>query len=113
MNYKAFNNFCRELPAATYVMQWHNSHVWKVGGKVFAIGGLEGERGKNDNPALIFKTSELNFYFLSEITGYKPAPYFASREMKWTQHDESNDDTDDDYTCTRQHYLEKEILSSF
>jgi predicted DNA-binding protein (MmcQ/YjbR family) len=39
MNYKAFNNFCRELPAATYAMQWPNSHVWKVGGKVFAIGG--------------------------------------------------------------------------
>ncbi|MBH0021091.1 MmcQ/YjbR family DNA-binding protein [Pseudoalteromonas sp. SWXJ133] len=92
MNYKQFNDFCRGLSATTYVIQWHNSHVWKVGGKVFAIGGL----GKDDNPAFIFKTSELNFHFLSEIPSYKPAPYFASRGMKWIQHYESNDDTDDD-----------------
>lgn len=62
-------------------MQWNKSHVWKVGGKVFAIGGL----GKNGEPAFIFKTSELNYHFLSEKPGYRPAPYFASRGMKWIQ----------------------------
>jgi len=96
MNYKEFNDFCHALPATTYVMQWHNSHVWKVGGKVFAIGGLGGGLGKDDNAAFIFKASELNFHFLSELPGYKPAPYFASRGMKWIQHYESNDDTDND-----------------
>ena len=39
MDYEQFNEFCKALPATTYVMQWNNSHVWKVGGKVFAIGG--------------------------------------------------------------------------
>lgn len=78
MTYDEYNAFCRSLPATTYIVQWNNSHVWKVGGKVFAIGGL----GQNDKPAFIFKTSELNFYFLSELKGYKPAPYFASRGMK-------------------------------
>ncbi|ARD45904.1 MmcQ/YjbR family DNA-binding protein [Thalassotalea piscium] len=92
MNYKEFNDFCHGLEATTYVVQWHNSHVWKVGGKVFAIGGL----GKDDKPAFIFKTSELNFHFLSELPGYKPAPYFASRGMKWIQHYESTEYTDDD-----------------
>lgn len=39
MNYDAFNEFCRSLPATTYVVQWGGAHFWKVGGKVFAIGG--------------------------------------------------------------------------
>ena len=81
MTYDEFNQFCGGLKATTYVMQWNNSHVWKVGGKVFAIGGL----GKNGEPAFIFKTSELNYHFLSEKPGYRPAPYFASRGMKWIQ----------------------------
>jgi predicted DNA-binding protein (MmcQ/YjbR family) len=37
MTYEEFNAFCRALPATTYVVQWGGSHVWKVGGKVFAI----------------------------------------------------------------------------
>jgi predicted DNA-binding protein (MmcQ/YjbR family) len=81
MNYDEFNQFCNALPATTYVMQWRNSHVWKVGGKVFAIGGLS----KGGEPTFTFKTSEQNYWFLSECEGYKPAPYFATRGMKWIQ----------------------------
>ena len=81
MTYNQFNKFCEALPATTYVVQWGDSHVWKVGGKVFAIGGW-GESGK---PAFTFKTSEQNFHFLSECPGYRPAPYLASRGMKWIQ----------------------------
>lgn len=62
-------------------MQWGNSHVWKVGGKVFAIGGWE----KSDKPAFTFKASEYNFLVLSDQSGYRPAPYMASRGMKWIQ----------------------------
>jgi hypothetical protein len=39
MTCEEFNAFCRSLPAPTYVLQWGGSYVWKVGGKVFAIGG--------------------------------------------------------------------------
>ncbi|MEH6453457.1 MAG: MmcQ/YjbR family DNA-binding protein [Psychromonas sp.] len=92
MTYQQYNAFCASLPATTYVMQWNNSHVWKVGGKVFAIGGL----GEKDKPAFIFKTSENNYHFLSQIEGYKPAPYFASRGMKWIQHYASTEATNDD-----------------
>jgi len=81
MTYEEFNKFCGSLPATTYIVQWGGSHVWKVGGKVFAIGGWK----KTDQPAFTFKTSELNFHFLSELDGYQPAPYFASRGMKWIQ----------------------------
>lgn len=81
MTYEEYNNYCRSLPATTYVVQWGDSHVWKVGGKVFAIGGW----GKSGMPAFTFKTSELNYNILQDEPGFKPAPYLASRGMKWIQ----------------------------
>jgi predicted DNA-binding protein (MmcQ/YjbR family) len=77
----AFNAFCRKLPAATYVCQWGGSHVWKVGGKVFAIGSW-------DEPlaGITFKVTPLGFEILREQPGLRPAPYLASRGMKWIQH---------------------------
>lgn len=81
MNYEEFNEFCRRLPATSYVMQWGDSHVWKVGGKIFAVGGWE----KDSKPAFTFKTSELNYHLLCDEPGFRPAPYMASRGMKWIQ----------------------------
>jgi len=52
MNYETFNKFCGSLVATSYVVQWGDSHVWKVGGKVFAIGGWE----KTGKSAFTFKT---------------------------------------------------------
>jgi predicted DNA-binding protein (MmcQ/YjbR family) len=81
MTYDEFNAFCEGLPATTYVNQWGGSHVWKVGGKVFAIGGwADGE------PAYTFKVSRLSFEVLQEQPGLRPAPYLASRAMSWIQH---------------------------
>jgi len=91
MTYENYNTFCRSLAATTYVKQWGNSHVWKVGGKVFAIGGWS----KNEMPAYSFKTSELNFLILSEEAGYRPAPYLAHRGMKWIQKYNGIEDPDD------------------
>ncbi|MFY0663476.1 MAG: MmcQ/YjbR family DNA-binding protein [Natronospirillum sp.] len=81
MTFDEYNDFCRSLPATTYVVQWGGAHVWKVGGKVFAIGGWE----KSDQPAFSFKTSELDFEILRDEPGYRPAPYLASRGFKWIQ----------------------------
>ena len=81
MTYEEFNAFCGSLPATTHVVQWGDSDVWKVGGKVFAIGGWQ----KRESSAFTFKTSELDYHFLSSQPGYQPAPYFASRGMKWIQ----------------------------
>ena len=92
MTYDEFNDYCRALDATSHVIQWGNSHVWKVGGKVFAIGGWE----KADKPAFTFKTSELNYHFLSDKPGYQPAPYFASRGMKWIQQFDVLDMEDDE-----------------
>ncbi|OLQ91860.1 hypothetical protein BIY21_12655 [Vibrio ponticus] len=92
MNYEQFNDFCSKLPATTYVMQWGNSHVWKVGGKVFAIGGWS----KDKKPAFTFKTSSRNYDFLHDLEGYIPAPYFANRGMKWIQQVDASGRLDDD-----------------
>ena len=103
INYQQFNQFCASLPSTTYVQQWDGSHVWKVGGKVFAIGGWE----KDQTPAFTFKTSILNFGFLSEVDGYKPAPYFASRGMKWIQQYDGDAAKDQDlhYYLSESHRL--------
>jgi len=81
MTYDKFNTFCRSLAATTYVVQWGGSHVWKVGGKVFAIGGWQ-----EDEPSFTFKVSDIAYEMLSEQPGLRPAPYLASRGMKWIQH---------------------------
>ena len=81
MTYDEFNGFCRALPATTYVVQWGGAHVWKVGGKVFAIGGWA-----DDEAAFTFKVSELSYEILKDRPGLRPAPYLASRGMKWIQH---------------------------
>jgi predicted DNA-binding protein (MmcQ/YjbR family) len=81
MTYEQFNAFCRGLPATTYVVQWGGSHVWKVGGKVFAIGGWQ-----EDAPSFTFKVSPLSYEMLKDKKGLRPAPYLASRGMSWIQH---------------------------
>lgn len=82
MTYEEYNRFCQSLPATTYVMQWGGSHVWKVGGKVFAIGGWDD--GKQAH--ITFKVSPLAYEMLKDKKGLRPAPYLASRGMKWIQH---------------------------
>ena len=80
MNYDQYNAFCATLPATTHVVQWGGHHVWKIGGKVFCIGG-----GTEDAPAYSFKASEIAFMVLPERAGFRPAPYLASRGLKWIQ----------------------------
>ena len=86
MNYNDFNQFCDSLPATTHIVQWGSAHVWKVGGKVFAIGGWAPDR----QPAFTFKASDRNFAYLREHEGYRPAPYFANRGMQWIQQTETS-----------------------
>ncbi len=81
MTYEDFNDFCGALPAATYVNQWGGSHVWEVGNRMFAVGGWA-----DGVPAYTFKVSDIAFEFLRDQPGLRPAPYLASRGLKWIQH---------------------------
>lgn len=104
MTYEEFNKFCKSLPATTYVVQWGGSHVWKVGGKLFAVGGWS---KKSNKPAFTFKTSDQNYHFLEEKPGYQPAPYLASRGMKWIQQYDASDKEDEEliYYLTESHRI--------
>ena len=82
MTYEDFNMFCGSLPATTHVVQWRGSHVWKVGDKVFAIGRWNNRK----YPGMTFKVSEISYEVLKDEPGLRPAPYLASRGMKWIQH---------------------------
>jgi len=80
LTYSEFNTFCRSLPGTTYVVQWGGAHVWKVGGKVFAIGGWD-----SGEAAITFKAGAVAYEVLAERPGCRPAPYLASRGLKWIQ----------------------------
>ncbi len=74
MTLEDFRAACLALPGATCVRQWGEAHVFKVGGKIFAIAGLS--RGA-DEPAFLFKASDMAFELLIEHGLAKPARYLA------------------------------------
>ena len=74
------------------MVQWGGAHVWKVGTKVFAVGGWSDD----DQLAVTFKCSPQSYDILKEQPGLRPAPYLASRGMKWIQMYEDGAFSDDD-----------------
>lgn len=80
MSRTEFNAFCAAFAGTHHVVQWGGADVWKVGPKVFAIGGWND--GKD---AFTFKASEIAYEVLKDQAGIRPAPYLASRGMKWLQ----------------------------
>jgi predicted DNA-binding protein (MmcQ/YjbR family) len=80
MTREEFNEFCGGLKATSHVVQWGNADVWKVGGKVVALcGWYEG------NSAFTLKVGDIAWEVLRDVPGIRPAPYLASRGMKWVQ----------------------------
>ena len=68
----AFHAAAIALPGATLSVQWGDSQVYKVGGKMFAVlGGAVGGGGFS------FKASEVAFAVLTEAGLARPAPYLA------------------------------------
>ena len=81
MTLSGYDDFCRSLAHSTHVIQWGDSSVWKIGGKVFAIAGWSPSR----DLAFTFKCSPASFDILKAQPGLRPAPYLASRGLKWIQ----------------------------
>jgi len=81
MNRIGYNDFCTSLPQAQHVVQWGGSDVWKVGGKLFALA-----HEKDCILQITFKTTEIGYEIMRDMPGLRPAPYLASRGMKWIQH---------------------------
>lgn len=69
MNRDQINTFCASLPHTIHVVQWGNSDVWKVGGKLFAVVGWNG-----GDVAVTFKAAPIAFEILTDMDGVRPAP---------------------------------------
>lgn len=81
MDLAAFDKYCASLPATEMVIQWGGAHVWKVGGKVFALATLWG--AETDDFKIGFKASDMAFRMLTEEPDIAPSPYLG--RFKWVQ----------------------------
>lgn len=88
-----YNAFCGKLAHTSHVVQWGNANVWKVADKVFAIGGWQDE---GEALHVTFKVSDMSYDLLKEQPGCRPAPYLASRGMKWIQRTDASSMSDKD-----------------
>lgn len=70
MHREAFEHFVLSLPAATLVRQWRDDSVAKVGGKIFCL--LDQDPGE-----VWLKVSPMSYALMTEVSGIRPAPYFA------------------------------------
>ena len=78
MNVDAIREFCLAFPEATEKLQWGDDLCFKIGGKIFAMVGL-------DNPRLCFKCTPETFAELIEREDIRPAPYVG--RYKWVMLD--------------------------
>jgi predicted DNA-binding protein (MmcQ/YjbR family) len=74
MNVDSIREYCLSFPRATEKLQWGDALCFKVGGKIFAVLGL-------DNPRLSFKCAPEVFAELIERENIRPSPYLG--RYKW------------------------------
>ena len=73
---------CVSLPHVTEQIQWEQTRVFKIGGKMFAASGTESDSKYS------FKVDDNRFLELTDLAGVVPAPYLA--RAKWVQVDPEN-----------------------
>jgi predicted DNA-binding protein (MmcQ/YjbR family) len=74
MNVDSIRAYCLSFARATEKLQWGDDLCFKIGGKIFAMLGL-------DNPRLCFKCDPECFAELIERPDIRPAPYVG--RYKW------------------------------
>ncbi|WP_300664059.1 MmcQ/YjbR family DNA-binding protein [Fluviicola sp.] len=76
MDIETIRNICTHLPHVTEDIKWEHDLVFLIGEKMFCVTGLD------ENPvSASFKASDELFEELSNLPGFKPAPYLA--RYKW------------------------------
>ncbi|MDP3660331.1 MmcQ/YjbR family DNA-binding protein [Phenylobacterium sp.] len=78
MTPEALDAACRALAAVTMDVQWGGDHVYKIGGKMFAVAGSGG--------GLSIKVSDIAYEALTQDGQARPAPYLA--RAKWVRFDD-------------------------
>jgi predicted DNA-binding protein (MmcQ/YjbR family) len=85
MNLDSLRRYCARLPGATRDIKWGADEVYSVGGKMFAVFGVE--HGQAQNAA--FKCDPERFLELTDQPGIIPAPYLARAHWVQVQHAKS------------------------
>ena len=73
MDIESTHTFCLSFPHVTEEVLWGNDLVFKIGGKMFAVIGLE----PASDHCMSFKCTPEKFAELTERNGIVPAPYVA------------------------------------
>ena len=73
MDIEQVHSFCLSFPHVTEVVLWGNDLVFKIGGKMFAVIGLDAA----SDHCMSFKCTPEKFAELTERKGIVPAPYVA------------------------------------
>jgi len=84
MSAAAIRKHVEGLPGATLSIQWGDDHVYKVGGKMFAVMRPPEARQQT----ISFKAGEDSFAILTQVEGIIPAPYLA--RAKWVHLDRTS-----------------------
>ena len=79
MSFEPLRRYAASLPGATRDVKWGADECYSVGGKMFAVFGIE--RGKATS--LSFKVDPERFLELTDVAGIIPAPYLA--RAHWVQ----------------------------
>jgi predicted DNA-binding protein (MmcQ/YjbR family) len=73
MDVEQVRAYCLSFPHVTESVQWGNDLVFKIGGKMFAVIGLDSA----SDHCISFKCTPEKFAELIEQDGINPAPYVA------------------------------------
>ena len=73
MDIETVHAYCLSFPHVTEEVLWGNDLVFKIGGKMFAVIGLDPASGH----CMSFKSTPERFLELTEEEGIDPAPYVA------------------------------------
>ena len=73
MDLEKIRQYCLSLPHVTERVQWGNDLLFSIGGKMFAVAGLDAKYPTK----LSFKCTPEKFAELIEQEGIIPAPYVA------------------------------------
>jgi predicted DNA-binding protein (MmcQ/YjbR family) len=73
MSLEKIREYCLSMPHATEEVLWQKDLVFKIGGKMFAVIGLDAGPASQFS----FKCTPEDFAELTELEGIIPAPYAA------------------------------------
>lgn len=85
MTPEAFEAAALALPGAEMSVKWGADRVFTVGGKMFAVLGMNATVQHGQPPPCSFKVDDVAYEMLVAQPGIRPAPYLA--RAKWVQLD--------------------------